>query len=65
MATVVASVGFVTTCAVILGSMVPEASEPHKMFAVTKILFLNALLFGGGMLLYAWGKRRSQAAHPG
>ncbi len=64
-ATVVASVGFITTCAVILGSMVPEASEPHKMFAITKILFLNALLFGGGMLLYAWGKRRSQAAHPG
>ena len=64
-ATVVASVGFVTTCAVILGSMVPEASEPNKIFAVAKIVLLNAILFGGGMLLYAWGRRRSQAAHPG
>ena len=61
-ATVVASVGFVTTCAVILGSMVPEASEPHKMFAVGKIVLLNAILFGGGMLLYAWGRRRMQSA---
>jgi amino acid transporter len=64
-ATVVASVGFVTTCAVILGSMVPEAGEPHKMFAVAKILLLNGILFGGGMLLYAWGRTRSQSAHPG
>src|ERR1017187_8055763 len=52
-----ATVGFVTTCAVIAGSMVPDASEPNKAFAVAKILLLNAILFGGGMLLY-WSRRR-------
>ena len=56
-AIVLAAVGFVTTCAVIAGSMVPDASEPNKGFAVAKILLLNAILFGGGMLLY-WSRRR-------
>jgi hypothetical protein len=37
--------------------MVPDASEPNKGFAVAKILLLNAILFGGGMLLY-WSRRR-------
>ncbi len=57
-AIVVATVGFVTTCAVILGSMVPDASEPNKLFAVAKILLLNAILFGGGLVLYLLGRRR-------
>jgi uncharacterized membrane protein YeiB len=37
--------------------MVPDASETNKVFAVAKILLLNAILFGGGMLLY-WSRRR-------
>ena len=57
-----AVVGFVTTCAVILGSMVPDASEPNKAFAVAKILLLNAILFGGGMLLYRVGRRRAKVS---
>jgi amino acid transporter len=60
-----ATVGFVTTCAVILGSMVPDASEPNKAFAVTKILLLNLILFGGGMLLYLAGRRRAEMNRPG
>jgi hypothetical protein len=59
-----ATVGFVTTCAVILGSMVPDASEPNKLFAVAKILLLNAILFGGGMLLYWSRKGRSPETRP-
>ncbi len=59
-AILLATVGFVTTCAVILGSMVPDASEPNKAFVVAKILLLNAILFGGGMLLYVLGKRRAR-----
>jgi glutamate:GABA antiporter len=55
-----ATVGFVTTCAVILGSMVPDASEPNKVFAVAKILLLSAILFGGGILLYFYGRRRAK-----
>ena len=54
-----AIVGFVTTCAVILGSMVPDASEPNKLLAVGKIIALSAVLLGGGVMLYWLGKRRS------
>ncbi|MGB8768918.1 MAG: APC family permease [Candidatus Korobacteraceae bacterium] len=61
-AIVLATVGFVTTCAVILGSMVPDASEPNKLLAVGKILLLTALLLGGGILLYC--SRRKGALHP-
>ena len=60
-----ATLGFVTTCAVILGSMVPDANEPNQALAIAKILLLNALLFGGGILLYIWGKSRSGTNHPG
>ncbi len=55
-----ATVGFVTTCAVILGSMVPDASEPHKAVAVAKIIVLTAVLVGGGGLLYFIGRRRAR-----
>ncbi|MGB7553230.1 MAG: APC family permease [Candidatus Korobacteraceae bacterium] len=55
-----ATVGFVTTCAVILGSMVPDASEPHKALAVGKIIVLTAVLVGGGGLLYFIGRRRAR-----
>src|SRR5271166_5154443 len=54
-----ACVGFVTTCAVILGSMIPDPSEPNKVVAVGKILALSALLLGGGVLLYWLGKKRA------
>ncbi len=55
-----ATVGFVTTCAVILGSMVPEASEPNKLLAVGKILALSVALLCGGVVLYWLGKRRAR-----
>ena len=55
-----ATVGFVTTCAVILGSMVPDASEPHKALAVGKIVVLTGVLVGGGGLLYFIGRRRAR-----
>jgi glutamate:GABA antiporter len=61
-AIVLATVGFVTTCAVILGSMVPEASEPNKALAVGKIIALSAVLLGGGVLLYWLGKKRARVS---
>jgi amino acid transporter len=42
-----ALVGFVTTCAVIVGSTIPDPAEPNKALAVTKILVLSAALLGG------------------
>src|SRR5664280_2303425 len=57
-----ATVGFVTTCAVILGSMVPDASEPNKALAVGKIIALSALLLGGGVVLYWLGKRTARVS---
>jgi amino acid transporter len=53
-----ATVGFVTTCAVIVGSIVPDASEPNKLWAVGKIVVLSAVLLGGGLALYVAGKKR-------
>ncbi len=58
-AIMLASLGFVTTCAVIVGSMIPDASEPNKIVAVGKVVVLSAILLGGGVALYAAGKHNS------
>jgi len=57
-----AVVAMVTTCAVIVGSVIPDPSEPNKVLAVAKIVLLSVLLIGGGMLLYAVGRRRAKAS---
>ena len=51
--------GFVATIAVIIGSAVPDASEPNKGLAVAKILALSLVLVGGGAVMYWLGKRRA------
>ena len=56
-ATALASLAFLTTCAVILASVVPDPSEPNKVLAVAKVLFFSVLLIGGGIGLYAVGRR--------
>ena len=55
-----ALVGMVTTSAVIVASVVPDPSEPNKVLAVAKVVFFSVLLIGGGMLLYALGRRRAR-----
>ncbi|HEY4934218.1 MAG TPA: APC family permease [Terriglobales bacterium] len=55
-----AIIALITTCAVIVASVVPDPSEPNKVLAVAKVVFFSVLLIGGGMLLYAVGKRRSR-----
>jgi len=55
-----AVLAMVTTCAVIVGSVIPDPTEPNKLLAVAKIVFLSVLLIGGGMLLYAVGRRRAR-----
>jgi len=54
-----AVVAMITTCAVIIGSAIPDPTEPHRGLAVTKVIVLNVLLIGGGVLLYRLGRRRA------
>jgi glutamate:GABA antiporter len=58
-ATGVAILGFVATTMVILGSLIPDASEPNKALAIVKVFLLSAVLMGGGVALYCSGKRRA------
>jgi amino acid transporter len=56
----IAILGFVATCAVILGSVVPDPSEPHKVLVVAKIVLLSFAVVGAGAGLYLLGKRSSR-----
>jgi hypothetical protein len=38
--------------------MIPDASEPHKALVVAKLVLLSAAVIGGGIALYAIGRRR-------
>ena len=59
-ATALGIVGFTATCATIVGSVVPDPSEPNKLLIVTKIVLLTILLIGGGAGLYLLGRRRAR-----
>ena len=59
-----AILGLVATVAVIVGSAIPEAGEPHKALAVGKLLGLSLALLGAGAALYALGKSRARANRP-
>ena len=56
-----AILALVTTCAVIVASVVPDPGEPNKLLAVAKVIFFSVVLIGGGVLLYAVGRRRAKA----
>ena len=56
-----AVLGFTTTFACIVLSVVPPADEPNKPLAVLKIVGLTLVLLGGGVAAYRNGSRR---AHP-
>jgi amino acid transporter len=58
-AIMLAVVAMAATCAVIVGSTIPDASEQHKVLAVVKVVLLNVLLIVGGALLYQLGRRRA------
>jgi amino acid transporter len=55
-----AAVGSLATTAVIIGSVIPDASEPNKALAVGKIVGLSVVLLGGGVALYLFGKRTAR-----
>ncbi len=56
-----AIVAMITTSAVIVASVIPDPSEPNKLMAVAKVVCFSVVLVGGGVLLYAVGKRRAAA----
>jgi amino acid transporter len=60
-ATAIAVLGFVATVLVVIGSVIPDASEPNKALAVMKVVLLSVALVLGGVLLYWVGKRRARA----
>ncbi len=59
-ATGIAILGFTATVLVILGSVIPGASEPNKALAVVKVVALSAVLVGVGGGLY-WVRKRRMA----
>jgi glutamate:GABA antiporter len=61
----VACVGFLTTLATIVFSVIPSAEEPNKLLAVVKIVGMTALLVGLGGVLYYLGNRSRQKVVPG
>jgi amino acid transporter len=48
--------GFTTTLVTIAFSVIPADDEPHKVFAIVKIVGLTALLLAVGVFAFAWGK---------
>ena len=61
-AVTVATIGLVATVAVIIGSAMPDPGEPHQLLAFAKVVILSILLIGIGVLLYAVGRSRANAA---
>ncbi len=57
----VAVLGFAATVLVVIGSVIPDASEPNKVLAVVKVVLLSAALVLTGAGLYWFGKRRVAA----
>jgi amino acid transporter len=59
-ATAVGVLGFIATVLVVIGSIIPDASEPNKVLAVAKVVLGSGLLVIVGAALYWVGKRRSE-----
>ncbi len=62
-AVALAVLGTVATLVVIVGSVIPDASEPNKVLAVLKVVLLSAALVLGGAGLYWVGKWRFAAGN--
>ena len=58
-AILISCLGFATTTATILLSLLPQPDEPNKPLAVLKIVGLTAILVAVGAWIYIAGKRRA------
>jgi len=61
-AKLISCVGFVTTVATILLSLVPSPDETNKLLATFKVVGLTGALLGGGALLYYLAIRKQRLA---
>lgn len=57
---VAATLGLMTTLGAIVLAFIPAGDEANKTLAVFKVVALTALMVGGGVVLYAVGKRRAE-----
>ena len=62
MAKLISCVGFATTVATILLSLVPSPDETNKVLATVKVVGLTGALLGGGALLYYLARRKQRLA---
>lgn len=60
-AKVLGTIGFTTTLLAIIASVIPDPNEPHKWFAVFKIVGLTAVLLSVGQMLFTLGKAAAAA----
>ncbi|MGH9366355.1 MAG: APC family permease [Thermoanaerobaculia bacterium] len=58
-AVLLSGVGFLTTVGAIVLALFPAEEEPHKAFAVSKVVGLTALMLGAGFFVYRAGRRRA------
>jgi glutamate:GABA antiporter len=61
-AVALAVLGFVVTAISIVLACIPPDEEPHKMFAVVKVVGLSLVLVGIGVVVYLLGRRRAREA---
>jgi glutamate:GABA antiporter len=54
------TLGFTTTLAAIIFSVVPTAEEAHKFLAVAKIAGMTLALLAVGVVAFLWGKSRNR-----
>lgn len=60
----VALVGFVTTLAAMVVSLIPPPEEPRKLLAAAKILGSSTVLIGIGLMIYRAGSSRAARERP-
>jgi len=58
-ATLLGAVGFLSTSATIVFSVIPSSDEPHPVEAVAKIILLTVVMLIVGLVAYRWGKARA------
>jgi len=59
-----AVLGFTVSALAIVLACVPAADEPHKVFAVAKVVGASAAIIAIGAVVYWWGARSKGPIHP-
>lgn len=59
------TLGFLTTCAAVVLSMIPAADEPNKPLAVFKIVGMTAAILGCGVAVFRARRHKAAVTAPG